>query len=302
MPLILTNHEEAPGVRQQWLQGYDKMFGGEMTPKDIASAKFARLVTDNVRALAAYRTDCEHASMLIITALEDAVDEDSDWEINPVETARLRLLRMYMTNLRQWRTNATRAYRQWRFSEDHGSGSKDPHFELPKDGWEERDNVERSLNELDPCTDRLPPGWGGGPFGQERVDVEVVFEAGDVRVQDGAEAEGAGDVVAAATPGLVDYSDTESGSDTESEDDFVLTVNGLPTYNGRPIEDQFPGGEAAEETTGEEEEESDSGDSDDSDGLVDLMERTSDALEEWEAANREMPGGFIDGRFVEHAE
>lgn len=350
MPLILGNDDEAPKVREHWYKEYHAIaVENELTPQDVVSARFARLVTDNVRALACTHNELIEIQELIHNAMREDTDVSHDWQTNPVETARLNLLHLYIQNLRRWRSVATLALRQWRFAGDHDV--RDPYFELPKDGWQERSNIERALNELDSCTDRLPAGWGRGSLGQEGGEVEVVFEEGVAQVQDGA---GAGEPAGAVVPGLVDYSDTESdtdtrgdtesGSDTESEDDFVLTVNGQPTYNGRPIGDVFPGGEAEdEETASEEESESGDGlpdltididtdtDSDDSDGLVDLMARNSaelplprgplpdperefrhamdtlmedmaDVVAEWEAANRETTGEFIEGRFVERAE
>lgn len=308
MPLILSNHEEAPGLQKKWLDEYNDIVpdADDITLEFFGKARFARLVTDNVRALAAYQ--CELAE---IQKTVNGAIMVRDGESSPVEHARLTLLQLYLQNLKQWRYAATRALRQWRFANEHGPDTKDPYFEPPKDGWQERNNIERALNELDSCTDRLPAGWGGGPFGQE--EVEVVFDEEEAQVENGM-AEG-GEAAAAGSegeePGLVDYSDTDSDSEEESEDDFVLTVNGQPTYNGQPIAgylaegyrigDVFPGGEAEEE-----EAESEMDGSDDSDELPDQFDSISQAilaqtawmLEEWEAANRDTTGDFIDGRFV----
>jgi len=332
MPLILSNHEEAPEVRRQWVQNFHTTFNGELASQMTASAEFARMTTDNVRSLAAYPNDCENVNTLITSALEEANDVNSEWDISPVEATRLRLLLRYTENLRQWRIVATRAHRQWRFDEDYGSGHKDPYFELPKDGWEERSNIERALHELEKYTDALPQGWLGSVFGEE--EVEVVFDAGD------AAGEGAGSGEQAAmggegwASGLVDYSDAESEDgeseegesedEEESEDDFVLTIDGQATYNGQPITegyrigDVFPGGEAEEEEPGSESDGSDDLDDLDLmnviweedpltsgpvhegfDTLMDtLVAQTAGTLEEWEAANRETVGDFADGHFV----
>jgi len=320
MPLILSSDEEAPGLRKAWLDEYD-----HVVPHDalefFGRAEFARLVTDNVRALAAFQSELEGIQVTVNDAFLL-----HDGESDPVGHARLTLLRLYVQNLRQWRCIATRAQRQWRCASEHRPGTKELYFELPKNGWQERNNIERALNELDSCTDQLPTGWGGRPFGQE--EGEVVFDEGGGRMEEGV-AEGAGSTGAAA-PGLVDY----SGSDTESEDDFVLTARGQPA--GVRMSDVFPGGEAEEESD-ETESESDEDnmpsllsdtDSDDTASIADLMAsgpdelptvvadpvhefydvmdalvaQTADRLGEWEAANRETTGEFIDGRFVDHGQ
>lgn len=321
MPFILSNNPEASELQRRWLDEYDRVVPNFISVEFFGRAQFARLVTENVRALVAFQNELE--------GLQDRVNDALvvyDRESNPVETARLTLLRLYVQNLRQWRYVATRAQRQWRFANEHGPGTKEPYLELPKNGWQERDNIERALNELDSCTDRLPAGWGRGPFGQE--EVEVVFDEEGVRVEEGVE-DGTRDVGGAA-PGLVDYSD--SGSESESEDDFVLTVRGQPA--GVRMGDVFPGGEAEEEDAESSESESIGSipslildfESESSASIADLMApgpdelpaavanpmrefydvmdalvaQTADRLGEWEAANRETTGEFIGGRFVDH--
>ena len=236
MPLILSNNEEALELRERWIRerrrwrlDHDVM-PNVTTWQVIPSAKFARHITDNVRALAAFQTELEDVWALLD---DDAATSSLDETIttatrNPVETARIKLLRRYVQNLMQWRTVATRAQRQWHFAEDYGSGSKEPYFEPPKDGWQERNDIEWALNELDSCTNRLPLRWGRGIYGQEKEvvdEVELLFDEG-----------------AAENP-----SDVAQGlsNDSESDDDFVLTINGQPS--GYRMGDVFPGGEFEEE-------------------------------------------------------
>ena len=297
MPLILSNDAEAPGLRRKWINEYNHVVPDDVAAEFFGRAKFARLVTDNVRALAAFQSDLNEIRETVSYAI--MVHNERS---NPVEGARLTLLGLYVENLRRWRCVATRAQRQWRFAGEHGSGTKRPYFELPKDGWQERNNIERALNELESCTDRLPAGWGGGPFGQE--EVEVVFDEGGVRMEEGGadDARGAGE----AAPGLVDYSESEDESedDSESEDDFVLTVNGQPA--GIRMSNVFPGGEAEEESdTAESEEDAESSESE-SDGdslaslpsLTDSDDSVESAEDEWETANRETTSEFINGTFI----
>ena len=238
MPLILSNNPEAPKLRQQWLAEFNLVVPNGISWEIVASADFVRLITDNVRALAAYQNELRD----IATMVDCIIQDDESSAANPVERVRLNLLSLYLDNLRKWRIVATRALRQQDFADEYDSDSSESDFELPKDGWQERNNIERALNELDSCTDRLPQGWGEEPFGQE--ELEVVFEEEGAATTEG---------VGSAPPGLVDYSDTgsdtesDTDSDTDSEDDFVLTINGQPS--GHRMGDVFPGGEAEEEVT-----------------------------------------------------
>jgi hypothetical protein len=142
---------------------------------------------------------------------------------NAIVKTRLVLCDRYVQNLMRWREEARRVHRQWRFNE-----TEDEVPELPKTGWQERDALECALWHMKSYTGVPPLG-----FTPEERAVTALVES-----------------VMGLPQGSVEESEP---SDTESEDDFVITIDGEPMGGGVRMEDMFPGGDDEGRESSEEE-------------------------------------------------
>ena len=228
--------------------------------------------------------------------------DETGWQQEPqlsgmalaIVHARWVLCGLYVQNLQEWRDEALSVLRQ-------SSGSEQDCQELPKTGWQERDNIERALWQLGKCVDRLPDGWGSTPL-EAMVDGIIDIPGSSSESEEEAE------------------TDSEEETESESEDEFVLHIRG-------DIRDLFPGGDdegRETESESEEDNDDDSGEENDDSGedeedsededdcsdeeleaFIERFEETArsmnfggDAEEDWDMPNREAPpGAFHDGEY-----